>query len=164
MNWTKKSFTIVFAFCLIASALSAGVALAGPCGPRGRFFRDPPARLMLMLDLTDAQKTTLAGIVKQNEANAKTIAAGLANARVQLAKDVLNGSESSVIATDSQNVATFAVQAAQLRAQIMARMIPSLSADQKARLRKIHDKIGSNVNAAITMRFDHLDKWIAKHQ
>ncbi len=164
MNWTKRNSTIVIAVFLIASAVGAGNALAGPRGPHGRFFRDPLARLMLRLDLTDAQKTTLAGIVKQNEANAKSIATGFANARVQLAKDVLNGSGSSVIAADYQNVATYAVQAAQLRAQIMAQMIPTLSPEQKARLQKIHDKIGSNVNTAIAMRFEHLDRWIERHQ
>lgn len=164
MNRTKRSFTIAVAVFLIASALGAGNAFAGPRGPHGRFFRNPLARLMLRLDLTEAQKTTLAGIVKQNEANAKSIATGLANARVQLARDVLNGSGSSVIAADSQNVATYAAQAAQLRAQIMAQMIPALSPEQKTRLQEIHDKIGSNVNAAIAMRFSRLDRWIARHQ
>lgn len=164
MERTRKACMTMLAVFLFASAMSAGVAAAGPYCSGGRLFRSPLARLMIRLDLTDAQKTTLAGILKQNEANTKGIVAGLANARVQLAKDILSGSGSSVIATDSSNVATYAAQAAQLRAQIMAQMIPVLSAPQKAKLQKIHDQIGSNVNAAVQIGFERLDNWIADHQ
>ena len=165
MKSTKSGLTILFAVFIITSAFGAGYAIAGgPGGPHGGFGHDPLARLLIRLDLTDAQKTTVANILKQNEANARNIATGLANARVRLAKDVLSGSDQSVISTDSQNVATFAAQAAQLRSQIVAQIIPILLADQKATLQRIHDKIGANIDSAIEMRFAHLDKWIARHQ
>lgn len=164
MERARKGFAAILAVFLISSVLSAGVAVAGPYGSRGRLFHSPMARLMERLDLSDAQKTTLAGILKQNEANARSIVAGLANARAQLTKDILSGGGSSVIASDSSNVATYAVQADQLRAQIMAQMIPVLSAAQKTKLQKLHDQIGSNVDAAVQIGFAHLDNWIADHQ
>ncbi len=161
MNSTKRGFTILFAVFLIASLFGVSNAIAG--GPGG-FSHDHLARLLVSLDLTDAQKTAVANILKQNEVNARNIATGLASARVQLAKDVLSGSDQSVISADSQNVASFAAQAAQLGSQIVAQIIPILSADQKTTLQNIHDKIGANLDSAIEKRFARLDKWIASHQ
>ena len=165
MNGTKRGSWIPFAVILVMLACGVGAAVAaGPGGPHGRFGHDPMFKLLVRLDLTDAQKTSVANIIKQNEANIKSIATGLVKARVQLAKDVLNGSDSTVIAADCQGVAQYALQAAQMRAQVMAQIIPILSADQKTTLQNIQDKLGSNIDAAIETRFERLDKWIARHQ
>jgi hypothetical protein len=161
MNTTKRGFTILFATFLIASFFSVSNAVAGA---PGGFGHDHLARLLVSLDLTDAQKTAVANILKQNEVNARNTATGLASARVQLAKDVLSGSDQSVISADSQNLAVYAAQAAQLGSQIVAQIIPILSADQKTTLQNIHDKIGANLDSAIEKRFARLDKWIARHQ
>jgi hypothetical protein len=162
MNRTKRGFTFLLAVFLITSVLGIGNAIAG--GPHGRLGHDPLFGLLIRLDLSDSQKTAVANILKQEEANIRNAATGLANARVKLAKDVLSGSDQSVITADSQNVATYAGQAALLRSQIMAQIIPVLSADQKTTVQNIHDKMGTNINSAIDMRFARLDKWIAKHQ
>lgn len=162
MNGRKNGVVFLLAALLITLVFSTGNAIAG--GPHGRFGHDPLLRLMVKLDLTDAQKTSLANILKQNEDSARNIATGLATARAQLAKDTLKGSDPAVIAADCQNVAQYETQAAQLRAQIVAQMIPTLSADQKATLQKIQDKLGTHIDTAIDKRFDHLDKWIARHQ
>lgn len=88
MNTLRRGFTILFAVFLIASLFSVNDAIAGdPGGPHGGFGHDHLARLLVNLDLTDAQKTTVANILKQNEANARNIATGLANARLQLTKE-----------------------------------------------------------------------------
>jgi Spy/CpxP family protein refolding chaperone len=161
MNTTRRGFTILFASFLIASLFGVSNAVAGA---PGGFGHDHLARLLASLDLTDAQKTAAGNILKQNEVNARNIATGLASARVQLAKDVLSGSDQSVISADSQNVAAYAAQAAQLGSQIVAQIIPILSADQKTTLQSLHDKIGVNIDSSIDRRFARLDKWIAKHQ
>jgi hypothetical protein len=165
MNGTKRGPWILFAVFFFLSALGIGAAIAaGPGGPHCGFGHGHFFKLLVRLDLTDSQKTPIAAILKQNEANAKNIVTGLANARVQLARDVLSGSDSAVISADCQNAAQYEVQAAQLTAQLVAQILPTLSADQKTILQEIQGEFGSNIDARIESGFAHLDKWIAKHQ
>jgi Spy/CpxP family protein refolding chaperone len=161
MNRKRMGFTISFAVFFLAAVFAAGsVIAAGPGGHHGRFHHDPLFRLMHKLDLTDAQKTRVATILQSNEASAKIIASGLANARVQVARDTLSGNFN---ATDFNNLLNFEQQAVQLRASVVSSILPILTTDQQNTLKSIQDKIGTNIDEAINARFARLDKWIAKH-
>ncbi len=166
MNRKKAGFAVLIGVFLVVSTFAAINAVADGPG-HGRFGHHPLFGLMHKLDLTDAQKTIVAGVLKQNETAAKTNAANLANARAQLAKDILLSVNQGQISTDCANVssaqAALTLLVANMSTQMLSQLGPTLSADQQATLQKMQSKIGTNINAAIDARFARLDKWIARH-
>jgi Spy/CpxP family protein refolding chaperone len=167
MNGKKTGFAVLMGVFLAASMFAAINALAdGPGMGHAKFGRHPIFGLMHKLDLTDAQKTIVAGVLKQNETAAKTNAANLAAARAQLAKDILSGNQGQIgadCASVSSAQAAVTLLVANMSTQMLSQLGPTLSADQQATLQKIQSKIGTNIDAAIDARFARLDKWIARH-
>ena len=160
MNRTRMSIAVVLAMVLIVGASFAANNASGYGGKHGKFGHDPFFRLIHKLDLTDAQKAQVATIIKNNEAQAKTIVTNLANARAQLIKVILSGGD---VSKASDDVAGCTKEFAQFQSSIVGQIIPILTADQQTTLQNMQEKIGSKMNAMIDARFARLDKWIAKH-
>jgi Spy/CpxP family protein refolding chaperone len=163
MNSKKMQFVVVLALVFLMGASFAAYnafAFGDGEGRHGRFGHDPLFMLFHKLNLTDPQKQQVAGILTQNEDQAKAIATGMANARAQLVKAILSGTDASAA---SQELATYSLKAAVLASGIVAQISPILTADQQAILQNMQAKIGSHVTDAINRRFAHWDKWIAKH-
>jgi periplasmic protein CpxP/Spy len=164
MNRKRAQFVFVLALVfLMGASFAAHDVFAGGEGRHGKFGgHDPLFRLLHKLNLTDAQKQQVAGILKSNEAEAKTVAAGMANARAQLVKAILSGDESAATAAAAE-MATYTGQAAGFGAQIVGQVNKILTPDQQAVLQKMQAKIGSHTTDRVDRRFAHWDEWIAKH-
>lgn len=178
MSMVKKSFSVLFAFLLttgffaVSNANTAGQDEQGmrreQTGQPGRvgqqkeggFQYDPFFGLLSKLNLTEPQKAQVADILKSNESQAKNVAKEMANAGLQVRKDFMNGTYNA----DHFNAwVKYEQQGAQLRANIMAAILPKLTQDQQTTLQGLQDQVGSNIALEIDSRFARLDDWIAKH-
>jgi Spy/CpxP family protein refolding chaperone len=159
MNRKKTQFVVVLALVFLVGTAFAVHNAFGE-GGHGKFGHDPLFRLMHKLNLTDAQKQQVAGFLSANEANAKTIATGVASARAQLVKAILSGTDTTAA---SGQLASYTAQAAALASQIMGQISGILTTDQQTILQNMQAKIGSHATHAIDARFEHWDKFIAKY-
>ncbi len=117
------------------------------------------------LNLTNTQKQQVAAILTGQEPQAKTIATGLAQAKLQLYQTILSGQDVTGAWTQ---VATLSLQSAMLRSAIIAQIIPILTADQQGALQNIQAKIGNSQSMIgsdqwLTGSFARWDKFIAKY-
>jgi Spy/CpxP family protein refolding chaperone len=163
MNKTKTRLTVALAAAvfLVGSSFAVTSAFAhGHRGEHGWLGHEPLIGIVHRLNLTEAQKTQVAAILKSNEAEAKTIVTGLAAARVQLTKDILSGADVTAACSE---VANYELQAAQLRSAIFSQITKLLTPDQQTTLQNMQNELGQHVDAAVNRGFEHLDKWIAKH-
>ncbi len=128
----------------------------------GRFGHDPLMRIIHKLDLTDAQKQQVAGILKGEQAQAKTIATGQREARAKLFQAVLSGQDVTAAAAEAAN---FSKQSAAMRSAIMAKIIPILTPEQKTVLQKMQEKIQAWHSKAGTegRQAEKWDRYIEKH-
>jgi len=158
------AMALVVIFLIGACLATTNVLAGGHGGKYGKFGHDPFFMLIHKLDLTDDQKATVAGILKQHLEELKSAAASLATARVKVIQDALNGDNATKdCGALGTAVATLAQLHAALTQEIITTLTPSLSDDQKATLQNMREKIGSHVDAMIDARSTHLEKWIAKH-
>ncbi len=176
----KKGVVGLFGFLLITWVFAAGSATAAPNGSlnvqsgqntqsvqqqkagQNKLFKyDPFFGLMHKLNMSDAQKAQVAEILKSNENRAKTVAHETANAVVQVRKDFVQGKFN---AEHFDNLIKYERQGAELRAQVMASVLPKLTQEQRTNLASMQDKVGSQINSRIDSRFARLDSWIAKHE
>lgn len=157
----KKGFAVLIAVFLITGFFLVSNPIgASPGSEHGKFGTDPFYALMHILNLTDVQKAEVAAILRSNEANAKTVATGLAHAIAQVRNDIIRGSYN----TDHFNaLVNYERQSLQLRAKNIAAILPILTKTQQTTLQDIQDKADSDINALIDARFARLGEWIAKH-
>lgn len=160
MYRVKKGLVVLTGFLLITGFFSASKAIAKEHAWRHGRFNKNPLGVLSKLNLTATQKTEVAAILKSNEAKSKTIANELANAGMQIRKDVLNGSYN---ADHFKALTNYEQQAIQHRATVMAAILPKLTKNQRATLEKLQAKFDSRTKSAINNRFARMDKWIATH-
>ncbi|MGA3112900.1 MAG: hypothetical protein ABSF90_00550 [Syntrophobacteraceae bacterium] len=104
MHRPKKGFTILIGVFLITGFFTVSNAVgAGPGWGHGGFAQGPLLGLLNQLDLTDAQKTSVAGTLNSNVTALQTDELALATTRAQLIGDILQGNS---ITTDLTNLAT----------------------------------------------------------
>lgn len=157
----KRLLVMVAASLLFGMTLAGGSAIAGEHGRRdGGFGHEPMLGMLHKLNLTEAQKTQVAAILKGNEAEAKSLALEGANARAQLIKAIMSGSD---VTPACQGVAASTERSAKFRAGLIAEIKKTLTTEQLAVLQKMEDRIGSHANERIDDRFRRLDRWIARH-
>lgn len=152
---------MLIAVLLMGTSFTGTSALAHEQkGGHGGYWRDPLFGVLRKLNFTEDQKAQVAAILKSNETEAKSIATGLANARVQLLKATLSGADVSAACSE---VANYELQAAQLRADIFSQIKKILSPAQQTIIQNMQNEMAQNVNALVTERFERLDKWISQH-
>ncbi|MFZ0930549.1 MAG: hypothetical protein WAN11_18225 [Syntrophobacteraceae bacterium] len=92
MHRAKKGFTILIGVFLITGFLAvSNVIGAGPGWGHGGFGQCPLLGLLNQLDLTDAQKTSVAGTLNSNVTALQAAVLTLATTRAQLIGDILQG-------------------------------------------------------------------------
>jgi hypothetical protein len=165
MNGKKLGSVVLIVFFFMTGFLAVNNAIAGPGGHGG--FGDPVFGLLHRLDLNDAQKTIVAGVLKNYVGQLQSAVTQLATDRATLSKDILSQAAGNQITNDASQVAKDQGVLIQLRSTIMSAIIvqltPTLSTDQQTILQTIQSKLGKNITARMDMRFAHLNQWIANH-
>ncbi len=186
----QKAFALVFGFLLItglfvrSNALAAGQEQQGmQSGQTGQVTQeqqgmrlgqtaqvgepkqntseyDPFFGMLHELNMTDAQKADVAQILKSHEPKAKTLAKDVAQAGVEIRKDFLDGKFNR---EHFDKWVKYEQEGAQLRATIMASILPKLNQQQQAALRDMQQKIASNLDSQIDARFARLNDWISQN-
>lgn len=159
---TKRRALVMVAACLLfGMTFAGGSAFAGEHGRRhGGFGHGPMLGMLHRLNLTQPQETQVAAILKGSEAEAKSLALEGANARAELIKAIMSGSD---VTAACQGVAASTERSAKFRAGLIGEIKKILTTEQLAVLQKMQDKIGTHANERIDDRFKRLDKWIARH-
>ena len=168
----KKASAAVFGILLMTVLFARGNALAtgqeesglkrGQIGEVNKSSSeyDPFFGMLHKLNLTEDQKAGVAEVLKTHEAQAKDMANKVAQAGIQLRKDFMNGKFNR---EHFNSWVRYEQEGAQLRATVMASILPKLNREQQASLRNMQDQLGSNLNSDIDARFARLNDWIAQH-
>lgn len=166
MNW-KKMWIMVLAAAVLATGATVAAADARCGGPGGRHGMQGPGHMfgfLHRLDLSDSQKTQVAGILKELEPEAKEAVQGMVDARIQLANTTMSGTyDEAAVRQASVQVSSYAEQLAIIRAKAVSRIMEILTPEQKATLDEMKGKISDRAGARVDAGFEHLDAWIAKH-
>ncbi|MGO9021915.1 MAG: hypothetical protein ACLQVJ_26550 [Syntrophobacteraceae bacterium] len=144
MHRAKKGFTILIGVFLITGFLAVSNAIgAGPgWGHRG-FGGDPLLGLLNQLDLTDAQKTSVAGTLNSNVSALQAAVLALATTRAQLIGDILQGN--NITTTDLPALTTAETNLANIEVTIWTGIRTDLmGSTQLADLNDIAAKIGTH--------------------
>ncbi len=138
----KKGFAVLIGVFLITGFLVGNAIGAGPGWGHGGFGGDPFLGLLNQLDLTDAQKSTVAGTLSPNVAALQTDVLALATARAQLIWDILQGNS---ITSDLTALATAETSLANIQVTIWTGIRTDLTGSaQLADLNEIAAKIGTH--------------------
>lgn len=161
----KLGIGILLAIFFLAAASYASAAKQEECHHGHRFHgRNPMFRLMHRLNLTADQKSKVAAILKQEEPDIKTAAQQMVEARKQLFTAVMSANyDAKAVSAASQQVANAAEQLAQIRAKIVSQTVPILTPEQQTTFKNMVAKVSSRMGTHLDARFEHLDKWIARH-
>lgn len=166
MNRMKVGLVVLMAALFFGGttvALAHGHGDEG-CGGRGRGHHSPFARMMHRLNLTEAQKHDVAGILKKHEAEAKSVAKDMVQARKQLIGAI--GSETSTdeaVRQAAQQVASQEEKTALIRAKIVKEVMGILTPAQKTSVQEMKTKMEGRLDSFVDAKFERMDKWIARH-
>jgi Spy/CpxP family protein refolding chaperone len=166
MNRNKIGISVIFAaiLCMGATFAVAGIGGGGPCEGHGMHGPGHLLKFLYRLDLSDAQKTQVAGILKQLEPEAKEAVRGMADAKIQLANVTLSGTyDEAAVRQASVQVSSRAEDLALIRAKAISGIMGILTPEQKDLLEKTKNRITERLDGMVDARFEHLDAWIAKH-
>ncbi len=165
MNRTKMGLVLLIGVFLTTGFFAVSNAAADRGGHGG--FGGPLFGLLHRLDLTDAQKTIVAGVLKPYVAQLQTDVTTLATDRATLIKDILGQAGATQIAGDATNVANAEGALTQLRATIFSAIISGLSSTftpaQQKTITNIESKIGTKTTTRVDEEFAELNQWIASH-
>ncbi len=178
----QRTFAVIFGFLLVTALFARTNAVAvvsqqeqgmqqeqglkpGQTGQVGEQNEksaqyDPFFGMLHKLNLTETQKADVADVLKSHEAQAKDLANKVSQAGIEVRKDFINGRFNQ---EHFANWVKFEQEGAQLRANIMASILPKLNQQQQATLRDMQQQIGQNLQSDINARFARLDNWIAQH-
>lgn len=166
MNWKRIGIPVVFAavLCTGATFASADIGCGGHGHGHGMFGAGHLLKFFHRLDLSDAQKTQVAGILKGLEPEAKEAVRGMVDARIQLANVTMSGTyDEAAVRQASVQASARTEDLAVIRAKAVSRIMGILDSDQKATIEKMKERITQRLDDMVDARFEHLDAWIAKH-
>ena len=146
MNRSKKSFSILLGIFIITGVFAVNNAIAGPGWRHGGMGGDPLLGLLQRLDLTNAQKNTVSGIITPKLSTLQGYVTNVAEDKAALLKDILTpGTTTTTISADVTKLGTDAATLAGLQAEIWSSINGALAGTpQETNLQNIVAKIGTH--------------------
>jgi len=168
METRKKNTLLIGLICLMLAAFpmvwTVGLASAGEGGGHGGGGHHGPFPMLKKLGLTDVQKREVAGILKENRDQIKSLATQMADARKKVF--ALAGAaeyNEAALRQAAQDAAKVHEDMIVLRAQMGQKIRAILTPEQLAKLDAMKAKFGGKMEERMDHRFDRLDHWIDKH-
>ena len=128
-----------------------------PKGGHGHGF----LKVLSQLNLTDAQKQGIAGILKQHHEEAQDFRNHMFEARTALMEAITaNDFNESAVRTAAQQAAENGEQLAVLRAKIFSEIRQLLTPEQQETLQKIKTDFTSHMKERVDHRIRMMDQWI----
>jgi hypothetical protein len=146
MYRAKKSFSILIGVFLITGFFAVNNAVGdGPGWRHGGFGGDPLLELLQKLDLTNAQKKTVSGIISQQLSTLQGYVTNVAEDKAALLKDILTpGTTTATISGEVSKLGSDAAFLANLQAGIWSSINGALGGtQQETNLQNIVAKIGT---------------------